>query len=765
MRVPADSNGDGIPDWIMTRDFQVPAHSESGTLYFDLDRNSAFQAGDAVLPGAVLTFTDKEFPYQRTVTSRPDGSFTVASLPPGTYTLKVQANGRTVRVADGTIGTADVTGNVAVPYAGVNGIATSSLGGPVAGATIEAVDETNGTTLRFTAGSDGSYALRPLMAGNYTLTATSGDLASNPARMRASNVDFWLNLTLRPSGTVTGTTTVFGAARPFASLDFQSAADPSMVRTATSDASARYAIRIPAGEWFVSGRSYDGTTLYATLGRVLVAAGATTAFDGRFIQGARVSGTVSDPNPTVRNPQASVAFVSGAGQRWLTTSATGGYLAFLPAGTYDLEAFNAAAASFSSLTLLGSQTVDIRLVNASEAVRGTVYRDVNGNGVFDPGEAVAAAHIALTDNTGAHISLTANATGGFFVPLFGNRTYAGSVSALGFETRTIPTSSPASLRALFPIALVPTPVDVHGSVLLNGAPLLNRPVTVRAAAIGEGAVSQTTLTDSNGGYGLQLAPGTYDLLVDENVSTTRDSRYQNAGSDSIDATVAEAALSHDIAIVTRVRVAGNVTLSGVPQSASLSFDGPEHRAAEATTAGFEVYLVPGSYAVSGTKQIVPDQYAFISTATAPATGLTYALVKATRVAGHALFNGAGVAGPMPVSFARAEGGRVNVSIDSSGAYTAYLVPGNYTITLTGTNSAAESGVTRFYAYAFTGSLTVAPGETEIAFDLVVSRRLDNTTVSGIVSFAGFGIDATVTFTARGGGAITASASSGSDGSY
>src|SRR5207247_1861366 len=173
MRVPADADGDGVPDWIMTRDLNVPAHSESGTLYFDLDRNSALQAGDAVLPGAVLTFTDKEFPYHRTVTSRPDGSFTVSNLPPGTYALPVQANGRTVRAADGTIGTADVTANVAVPYAGIRGIATSSLGGSVAGATIDGVDETNGTTLHFTAGSDGSYALRPLMAGNYTLTAAS----------------------------------------------------------------------------------------------------------------------------------------------------------------------------------------------------------------------------------------------------------------------------------------------------------------------------------------------------------------------------------------------------------------------------------------------------------------------------------------------------------------------------------------------------------------------------------------------------------------
>ncbi|TLZ73996.1 MAG: hypothetical protein E6K14_04090 [Methanobacteriota archaeon] len=765
MRVPADSDGDGVPDWIMTRDLNVPAHSESGTLYFDLDRNSALQAGDAVLPGAVLTFTDKEFPYQRTVTSRPDGSFTVSNLPPGTYALTVQANGRTVRAADGTIGTADVTANVAVPYAGIRGIATSSLGGSVAGATIDGVDETNGTTLHFTAGSDGSYALRPLMAGNYTLTAASGDLASNPVLVRAANVDVWLNLTLRPSGTVAGTTTVFGTARPFASLEFQSASDPSMVRTVTSDASARYAIRLPAGEWFVSGRSYDGTTLYATLGRVLVAAGATSSLDTMFVQGVRVTGTVFDPNPAVRNPQAVVAFANGAGQRWLTTSGTGGYLALLPAGTYDLQAFNAVAASFGSIALLASRTVDIRLVNASEAVGGSVYRDIDGNGALDPGEAIAGARIALTDDTGAHVSLTTNATGGFSVPLFGNHTYAGSVSAVGFETRAIPASSPASLRALLPIALVPTPVAVQGSVVLDGAPLLNRPVTVRAVAIGEGAVTQTTITDSNGGYGFRLVPGTYDLLVDENVSTTRDWRYQNAGSDGIDVSVAQASLAYDIAIVTRTRVTGSVTLSGVPQSASLSFDGPEHRTAEATTAGFVVYLVPGSYAVSGIKQIVPDQYAFISTATVPATNLTYALVKATRVAGHALFNGAGVVGPMPVSFARAEGGRVNVSTDSSGAYAAYLVPGNYTVTLTGTNSATESGAPRFYTYAFTGGLTVAPGAADIALDLSVSRDLDNTTVSGTVSFGGFGVDATVTFTARGGGAIAATTSSASNGSY
>src|SRR5207247_8338004 len=125
------------------------------------------------------------------------------------------------------------------------------------------------------------------------------------------------------------------------------------------------------------------------LGRVLVTAGATSTFDTMFVQGVRVPGTVLDANPAVRNPQASVAFANGAGQRWLTTSATGGYLAFLPAGTDDLQAFNAAAASFRSITLLGRQTGDIRMVTASETVRRSVDRDVNGSGAFAPGEAIA----------------------------------------------------------------------------------------------------------------------------------------------------------------------------------------------------------------------------------------------------------------------------------------------------------------------------------------------------------------------------------------
>src|SRR5207245_4907903 len=63
MRVPADANGDGVPDWIMTRDLQVTPHPARGTVYFDLNLDDSFGTGDQPAPGAAVTLTDADFAY------------------------------------------------------------------------------------------------------------------------------------------------------------------------------------------------------------------------------------------------------------------------------------------------------------------------------------------------------------------------------------------------------------------------------------------------------------------------------------------------------------------------------------------------------------------------------------------------------------------------------------------------------------------------------------------------------------------------------
>src|SRR2546427_74858 len=674
MRAPADANGDGIPDWMITRDFHVASHTAQGTVFFDLNRDGSFGATDISAPGAIVTLTHALFAYGRTVTSANDGTYTIEGLPEGSYRVSIGLNGRTMSAATLTITQTDATQGIAVPYTAVRGFTVSSLGGVAPSAQMEFLDETNSTAIPVTSAADGSFLVRPLLAGNYTLTATAGDFASTPTRIRAANADQSLNVTLLPVGTVSGETTLFGTAQPFATLSFQSASEPRTIRQATSDANARYSIRLPAGEWFVSGRFYGSNLLYATLGRVVVVRGSTTSFDAMFVQGVPLSGTVS--------------------------------------------------------------------------------------------EAIAGARISLTDDRGAHIVFTTNGTGEFRIPLFANRTYAGLVTAAGFADRPIGSSSPIQLRTLMPIALTPIPVQVQGSVLVNGSAVLSHPVTVTAVPLGNGAVGSATQTDSNGGYGFGLVPGTYALVVDENVSSTRATRYQNQGTDRIVAAVGEGTLPYDINIVVRNLVSGNVTLNGRARAAALTFDGPDRRAVNATAAGFEVYLIPGSYPATGSGMIGANEYAFMSMAAIPsATNLSFPLTKATTVSGRALVNGVPVAGPMPVSFVRNEGGSLSVSTDDFGAYTAFLVPGNYTVTLIGTNNATEGGVSRFYRYSFAGTATVTPGQTSLSLDLVVTRTFANTTVSGTATLSGSGVSAVITLTGRGGGAISAQATADSSGSY
>ena len=104
--------------------------------------------------------------------------------------------------------------DVSVPFSVVHGTTVSSLGGSVPSANVEFRDETNSTLIATKSLTDGSYRVGPLLAGNYTVTASSGDLATAPGRIRTGTTDVALNLTLSPSGFVSGKAVVWRSTPP-----------------------------------------------------------------------------------------------------------------------------------------------------------------------------------------------------------------------------------------------------------------------------------------------------------------------------------------------------------------------------------------------------------------------------------------------------------------------------------------------------------------------------------------------------------------------
>ncbi len=129
------------------------------------------------------------------------------------------------------------------------------------------------------------------------------------------------------------------------------------------------------------------------------------------------------------------------------------------------------------------------------------------------------------------------------------------------------------------------------------------------------------------------------------------------------------------------------------------------------------------------------------------------------------YGGSALTTPMSLTFTRKEGGSFQALSAADGTYSVYLVPGNYTVRLENGSSQTVGGVLRYFTYAFQGNLTVPTGPATLSYAVPTTRTYANTTVEGLVTLNGGGVDAPVSFVAQSGGALTAATTSAADGAY
>lgn len=766
LRKNEDVDGDGTVDWTITKDFDVSPVTVSGTVFFDTSGNSAYDVGqDTALAGAVLTISAYRFPFTVHATTDFSGTYRAGPLAPGTYNVTLAYRGHVLRATSFTaFSGVSSTQNLIVPFGGVGGIIFDPDQVPASGATVTLTDALNGSSWSMETNASGAYTFSPILQGSYNLTAASGVLGTLPQPIDVGSSTPVTNLTLEPLGRVAGTTLLGGIPTGHLLLRFQSETSGLLIVSATSDAAGGYSVSLPAGSWDVNGRAYVGPNLHAYLGRVKVQAGMTTSLTASFLPGVRLDGSVTGaslPSGTT----IVVAFMGLSGTVWARLNASGAYAVFLPQGAYDVQATAGGFALYTTVNVGLSRTLDLELLPAT-SVSGTVYWDRNGNGVPDTGEGIAGARIDLTDELHRRLLEVTSATGAFTLVGFDNRTYSGTVSADGFASRILTSVRVSDIGPTVQYTLQPVPVQVSGRVLLNETVLLNRVVTIRAVAASPSARAANTTSSPDGSYSLSLVPGGYRLEVDENVSATNASRYQNLGSDAISLAVGESSLAYDLSIAFRALVAGNVTLHGQAGPANMSFSGPETKNVTITGRAYRVYLQPGTYQVAASRTISGVAYGVFANATIPLAGnLSLALGPTARLAGRILYGTSAVAVTAPLALDRLEGGHYTISTSADGSFLADLVPGNYTVRLNASGAETSGGVTRYYRYVFQGTLEVPPSTTPLSYDLSASRSLDNTTVSGTVTQNGAGVDATLSFIAQSGGALNATVSVPSSGVY
>ena len=769
MRRDVDADGDGVPDWKITRDITLPAATLSGRVYLDTNGNGQFDAGqDPPLAGATVRIQNQALSVANTTTADPAGRYELRDVYQGSTYVNVTTSGRTVGLARLNVPAAGLAQDLAVPGLQIAGSVRRTDGAAVPGAEVVAIDRTNGTTLRATADASGAYLVRRLLAGDFELTATSGDLSSLPAILTLGATSATgFNLTAYPGGTLQGTTFVGGNVQPFATVAFTNLEDRSLTRLVTSDASGRYSAALPVGRWSVTGRHYRGTDLFAALATVDVSRGSTIPFTAVFSAAAEVRGVAYSGNRANVSRGAAVTFRNDAGDVLLArTSNFGAYVVDVPTGTYDVQAILGSNAFQERRTFTDSTTFDLPL-HLRTVSTGFVFRDVNRDGVREASEGVAGARVTLTDAAGQVLTLVTPANGSFAAPLDGAKTYRMDIDARGFDPVSRGPSSVSSLFAPRDIPLVARNVTVSGVLRWQGAPLTGTAVAIVFLAVGSGGVTQDAVITLQGGYSASLAPGEYQAIVDDNVSAGSDAlRWQTASVERLTLDVGQGMLVHDMAVVQRARVTGSVTFFGSLVDVPVTFEGPDDLVVDTTAGRFSTYVATGTYTVYANRTQGPDTFIFSGTETITGpVDLSMPLVHATAVSGQVTVDGQVSTEPVTVVFTRDVGGVFRALSGPAGTYRVAVPDGGFTVSVDDRTTMTIAGVLRFVRVSFSGSLSVPVGATGEAYDVAATRTLDNSTVSGRVTRSGAGVAATVTFLAHSTGAMNGTATAAADGAY
>ncbi|MFI6356553.1 MFS transporter [Streptomyces sp. NPDC050743] len=142
------------------------------------------------LPGALLVATDVRGEVVSSGTSAADGSFELADLVPGGYTLVVNAPGHRPAAlpVDVTPGAADVCEIGLEPGARLHGVVGTATGRPLGDAKVTLLDSAGNVVGTMITGSDGAYGFTDLDGGEYTVIAGGYAPVAAAVRLDGSGV-------------------------------------------------------------------------------------------------------------------------------------------------------------------------------------------------------------------------------------------------------------------------------------------------------------------------------------------------------------------------------------------------------------------------------------------------------------------------------------------------------------------------------------------------------------------------------------------------
>ncbi len=730
-RLPLDSDGDGRPDYIVQEDFVVEGSKVMGIAFLDVNGNSLKDAGERALEGLDVQILDVRGRVYGEGKTGPGGAYEIGGLLPGNYGAVLIRDGVTLQGADVSLEIGQtVTKNIGVPTGRLVGRVANEFGEPAVGVTIQLLEEATGLRTEIIPDEAGNYTADGLVEGNYTVEASTGDRGSLAERVRiVRNSNTTRDLVVGRMGEVNGRTLLSFRPLPFATVTLWARADRSSF-SLKADSSGRFSATLPEGIYDAYALHFEGGQPYSFLG-TLDLAPAPQVWEVHLEPAVKIDGLVTglDGDGT----GTSVTFQFRGAFHTVTSNQDNLFSLYLPSGSYGVWALQEDGQYVASLTFLKSTFLNISL-SPGERIEGRTFRDLNGNGTWEPGEGLDGIRMDFLDSSGNAFSISTQDDGAYGVPLLENIDYTLSIQEEGFHPFLLGPLPPSGFVERAFIELEAKDVKIDGKLVsAEGLNLEGTPVSF--LALGEGAGFASVEASEDGSFSASLLPGLYSVEVNASLDSTDDVKIQNLREETLRVRIAKGADFLTLEVVKRVKVGGTLELEGSPFGGSLFFSGTEERSVE-VTGDFSLYVRPGNYTLFASSPSESGGYIFLNfTSIASPLNFTSSLTKAAILSGSVKVAGKPAARALLLEFLRQDGARVVVETTATGGYSAALATGTYDISLDWRGVDHVDGPPRFVRYTLSQVVGVeAGGSAEL--DLDVSRSLDNSTLTGRVLLSG-----------------------------
>ncbi|MFO7792357.1 MAG: STT3 domain-containing protein [Candidatus Saliniplasma sp.] len=718
----------------------------------DFEKPEYDEENDTVINGEVtLTHQKSGKSYNMETT---EGYFNFEGLIPGGYSLETDVKGAEsvdgLKVSPGQSITRDVemtTGeaNLEIEYGEEVDTAEEVM--------LEARHSETGLNYSTSAEEEGTYNLDSLIPGKYDLTVESDGYTFKQGRYRfeiqGNNVEN-ISATITPAETVEGTALYKGKSLENQRISIISSEYSDFQTMVTTEDDGEFSVKLPEGEHRLYSRSKKGERNLVYMD--LITTPLEERIEANFQEGYRVEGKALYRD----SPEGSynILFTHESEKELsVVTNSEGRFKTYLIPGDYDVYGWNTlsyrSSVSMDRIEVDETTSFDINIESGS-TVSGTVSRDLQDSAEEPEMTGVRSDIEILIDDK--VISKGRTSSEGYYEIVVPHRKCTVRFSAEGFVVEEFEYKPGDELKKN--MSLYANDVTVSGDIQYET--YLPDNIPIKFEGIGNGAVDKE-INISGNEYAVDLQPGEYDVSVDHTFDNGDRKIYH---SEVIEVEPGQE-VDLDLFLKEQVRLTGIIKdEDNEVKGGEVTFIGTEME--NITTDGeFEVYLSPGNYGVKATNR-TEGLAAHMGYDLENASSIDIVMKDTYEYNTFVDYQGEAKQ-DVTVEIEHQESGFVYTNTTDDTGYASFsLAQGEYDLNIDHIEKEPVEGVLSRIRYYYSETKSAE----ELTNTIHLSRELYNSTLSGIVSVDGTGVeDLEIEFISNSPEAVSTSTTTGTDGEF